>query len=240
MAWQIIRSGCSQASVNMKRDYELLQQLQSTPHPIYHDYSWEGDCATYGHFIEPFDFLNAAAVAKHQLNLAKRPTGGGIVFHLSDLAFSVLLPASHPAYSLNTLANYAFVNQVVSQSISHFLGQKACPELLPHEPTPMDAACKNFCMAKPTKYDVMLNGRKVGGGAQRRTKYGYLHQGTIALAMPREDYLQEILQPETYVLAAMKQHSFLLLDSTYSPKQLEDARKELKTLLIDNFCASED
>jgi len=238
MPWQIIRSGCSQASANMKRDYELLEQLQSTNDPIYHEYEWEGPSATYGHFIKPFDFLNAEAVVKHQLNLAKRPTGGGIVFHLSDLAFSVLLPASHPAYSLNTLANYAFVNRIVSQSISCFLGEKASPELLPHEPTPMDAACQHFCMAKPTKYDVMLNDRKVGGGAQRRTKYGYLHQGTIALAMPKEDYLQEILQPDTCVLAAMKKHSFLLLDSTYSIKQLTEARQELKALLIQNFCSA--
>lgn len=235
MGWQIIHSERAHASVHMLKDYELLCQLQMTHTPILHFYEWEGDSATYGHFIQPFDFLNKASVEKFQLNLAKRPTGGGIVFHLSDFAFSVLVPSSSPHYSLNTLENYAFVNQIVSHVIQQFLGNQSSPCLLPNEPNALDAHCQHFCMAKPTKYDVMLNGRKVGGGAQRRTKQGFLHQATISLAMPSEDYLQEILLSNTCVLQAMKQHSFLLLDSDYTVRQIEEARNGLKSDLITNF-----
>lgn len=235
MVWQIINSGRSHAHVNMNRDYELLCQLQSINHPIFHLYEWEGDCATYGHFIQPFDFLNKDAVEKFQLNLAKRPTGGGIVFHLSDLAFSILVPASSPFYSINTLDNYAFVNQVVSQVIHKFLGSKTTPQLLPDEPSPLDIDCQHFCMAKPTKYDVMLDGKKVGGGAQRRTKHGFLHQGTIALAMPSEEFLQKILLSNSCVLPAMKQNSYLLLGSSYTQKQVEEARHDLKNELVLSF-----
>ncbi|MBS4168181.1 hypothetical protein [Parachlamydia sp. AcF125] len=238
MIWQIIHSGCCSASANMYRDYELLSQLESIKAPIFHSYEWEGDCATFGHFIQPFDFLNAHAVDRLKLNLAKRPTGGGIVFHISDLAFSVLIPSSHPAYSVNTLETYAFVNQIVMQAVNTFLGPKVAPQLLPEEPTPLDASSQNFCMAKPTKYDVMLEGRKVGGGAQRRTKYGFLHQGTIALAMPSEAFLQEVLLPGTCVMTAMKQHSYLLLGPNYTAKQLSEARQELKKLLINGFSNS--
>ncbi|CCB85525.1 lipoyl protein ligase domain-containing protein [Parachlamydia acanthamoebae] len=235
MTWKIVQSGCCSASSNMHRDYELLSQLESIKQPIFHSYEWIGDCATFGHFIQPFDFLNEQAVNRLNLNLAKRPTGGGIVFHVSDLAFSALIPASHSAYSVNTLENYAFVNQVVMQALRAFMGNQALPQLLPEEPLPLDASSKNFCMAKPTKYDVMLEGRKVGGGAQRRTKHGFLHQGTIALAMPKEDFLQEILLPGTCVMTAMKQHSYLLLGANYTHKQLDEARQELKRLLIDGF-----
>jgi lipoate-protein ligase A len=45
------------------------------------------------------------------------------------------------------------------------------------------------CFTSPSRYDVVLNDSigkgqiKVAGAAQRRTKYGILHQGSIALNM---------------------------------------------------------
>jgi len=35
------------------------------------------------------------------------------------------------------------------------------------------------CFANPVRADIMLNGRKVAGAAQRRTRAGLLHQGSI-------------------------------------------------------------
>jgi lipoate-protein ligase A len=35
------------------------------------------------------------------------------------------------------------------------------------------------CFAGPVRYDVMSGSRKIAGGAQRRTKRGLLHQGSI-------------------------------------------------------------
>src|SRR5262249_49694531 len=142
--------------------------------------------ATYGHFIAPSQFLNLSAMADLGLDLAQRPTGGGITFHLSDLAFSMLIPASHPGYSANTLANYAFINHLVAKAIKEFMHLSKEPLLLPIEPALSDPKAAHFCMAKPTKYDLMLDGRKVAGAAQRRTKFGFLHQGTISLALPDE------------------------------------------------------
>jgi lipoate-protein ligase A len=62
-------------------------------------------------------------------------------------------------------------------------------------------------MAKPTKYDVMWEGKKVGGGAQRRTKYGFLHQGTISLGRPDEEFLSGILLDKE-LLSSFIQNSF--------------------------------
>ena len=53
-----------------------------------------------------------------------------------------------------------------------------------------------FCMAKPTIYDVVYQGRKIAGAAQRRRKNGYLHQGTISLAFPQMGLLNEVLFPK--------------------------------------------
>jgi lipoate-protein ligase A len=37
----------------------------------------------------------------------------------------------------------------------------------------------NECFAKPVRADVMIDGRKIAGAAQRRTRRGLLQQGSI-------------------------------------------------------------
>lgn len=231
---RILDTGINTPDKNMAIDAELLENLSAEPETILHLYEWSAPSATYGHFVQPFDFLDEANVAKSTLQLARRPTGGGIIFHEFDFAFSVLVPASHPKFSINTLENYALINQMVMQAVIKFMGRADSPMLLPEESMPLDESCKHFCMAKPTKFDVMINGRKVGGGAQRRTKAGILHHGSIALVVPSECYMKSLLKPGTRIYEAMASHSFPLLSGLVSPTQLSEARNALRTSLIDS------
>jgi lipoate-protein ligase A len=218
MKWEILDTGIRSAEENMQIDTDLLRELKEKPRPILHFYEWIGDTATYGYFIDPAKFLNMEGVARRGLKLARRPTGGGIVFHIWDFAFSVLIPEGHPGYSQNTLENYAFVNGAVQKTVKEFLGKEV-------HLTPTDIGSEaGFCMAKPTKYDVMLEGKKIAGAAQRKQKWGFLHQGTIALMMPPADYLTDVLQ-EKRVQGAMMTHTFPLTTN------LEKARLELRQLL---------
>ena len=45
--------------------------------------------------------------------------------------------------------------------------------------TAQRAVPTNVCFANPVSADVMVNGQKVAGAAQRRTRSGLLHQGSI-------------------------------------------------------------
>lgn len=228
MNWQILDTGRASALQNMEMDRRLLLELQSDGPSILRFYEWSGDSATYGYFTTPFKFLKEDSVQRHQLQLARRPTGGGILFHLTDLTFSLLIPASHPHFSLNTLDNYRFVNSFVATAVHQFLGETEPLQLLAQEEKFQEAACQHFCMAQPSQYDVMLKGGKVGGGAQRRTKQGYLHQGTISLAMPTESYLKELLLPDSPVLSAMQRYHVSLLGAEVTSKQLGQARRAMQ------------
>lgn len=233
MEWNIIDTGKRSASENMRIDAELLELLEYRSQPIIHLYDWQSDAATFGHFIEPASFLNLEGVQKMGLEIAKRPTGGGIIFHLSDLAFSILIPATHPKFSHNPLENYAFINQKVIVAIQEWAGGTL--QLLPNEPTSFAPACRQFCMAKPTKYDVMLGGRKVGGAAQRKTRFGYLHQGSIFLGNMNRDYLKTVLKFPEDVIQGMDLHSFPLLGQQVDFEDIEKARCQLSHHLCEIF-----
>jgi lipoate---protein ligase len=234
--WTIIDTGIQSASENMRFDTELLEKAHTFSSPILHLYEWAGESATYGYFTDPAELLNLENAQKLSLDLARRPTGGGIVFHLWDMAFSVLVPSHCPEFSTNTLENYAFVNNAVLSSVKEFLGNIPPLSLTPDDFSPWDSDCSRFCMAKPTKYDVMWEGKKIAGAAQRKTKKGYLHQGTIALVMPPLDYLDQILLPGTRVKEAMLAHTCPLLGRSSS--QMPQAKLRLRELLATHLTKS--
>ena len=146
-----------------------------------------------------------------------------------DMAFSIVVPLHSRAFSLNTLDNYAFVNRAVLQAVSVFLPQAL--ELISSDDHPADAHCSYFCMARPTRYDVVWQGRKVAGAAQRKTREGFLHQGTIALVMPSFEVLHDLLLPQTQVALAMRRHTLPLLGEKATERQCTAFKEELKRLL---------
>lgn len=225
----IIHTGQKSAEENMRCDAELLENAKNFSKPVLHFYEWEFPSATYGYFADPASLLFLDQIGP--LNLARRPTGGGVIFHIWDFAFSILVPANSALYSVNTLSNYALINAIVLSSIESFLGNSASFYLTPQDGAPSVKDCKHFCMAKPTQYDVMLKNKKVAGAAQRKTKEGFLHQGSICLQLPDRNYLNQIIRSKE-VIDAMYTHTFPLLgDQTVSKAQIEAAKVNLQTLL---------
>ena len=229
MQLKVLDTGSASAEQNMLLDSELLESLGSEP--VLHFYEWEKESISHGYFIVPGKFLDLNQVAMQDIDLARRPTGGGVVFHLWDFAFSVLIPSSSPHFSLNTLDNYDFINQAVLQAVQEFLGRGEKLELISQDAGAWDLSCHSFCMAKPTKYDLVLEGRKIAGAAQRKRKQGFLHQGTIALVMPPEERLRGLLLPEGKVADAILAHTYPLLGNHASTLQIEEAKRQLRELL---------
>lgn len=213
----------------MLLDEKLLNELDPNGAPILHLYQWAAPSATFGFFIAPEKHLDLEKGKKWNLDLGRRPTGGGIVFHIWDLAFSFLMPANHPAFSLNTLQNYQFVNGAVLEVVRAYFGLSA--ELIPQNGPSMGPDCQNFCMAKPTIYDVVHQGMKIAGAAQRRRQQGYLHQGTISLSAPNVELLEDVLRSKEDVVSAMEAFTF----APVKDEELGRVRKEIEKLLADKL-----
>lgn len=225
---QVINTGRAPAQEIMDQDEALLEGLDPSGQPILHLYEWKHPSATYGYFAQPARDLDLEAAKRRGLDLAKRPTGGGIVFHIWDLAFSFLMPANHPAFSLNTLENYRFVNEAVLATMHEIFPQSPA-SLIEASFAPKSEECSHFCMARPTQYDVVYQGKKIAGAAQRRRKSGYLHQGTISLAPPDTALLKEVLRSKESIVEAMLAYS-------YVPQlPLESSRPLIQKLLTEKL-----
>lgn len=227
---EILDTGISTAARNMRFDEKLLENLHPRGNPILHLYGWARPSATYGYFIKPEKHLDLKKAALHHLDLARRPTGGGIVFHIGDLAFSFLMPAEHPRFSLSPLQNYRFVNGIILEIVqAYFL---LTPKLIDRDAPSLGSDCKNFCMAKPTQYDVVYKGMKIAGAAQRKRRQGYLHQGTISLSAPKIQLLSDVLLSKKDVLQAMGTFTFAPIKEIGALRQ---TRIDLQKLLADKL-----
>lgn len=217
--WQIEEAGPRSAEWNMQVDQDCLLKISS---PWLRFYEWESLSATYGYFLDPWDYFDSQGVFSHSLQLARRPTGGGVIFHTCDLAFSIGVPASHRFYTHNTLESYAQINQRVLLAV-HSQAQLS---------TAQNSSRGGFCMTQPTIYDLMLDGRKVGGSAQRKTKQGLLHQGSLCLTLPSPLLLRGVLKPHLDIYENIKRTSYPLASQD---SDLVHLRAQLKQKLIQSL-----
>lgn len=227
---EILDTGISSAEENMRFDEKLLENLIPDEDPILHLYGWARPSATYGYFIRPENHLDLIKAGYHHLDLARRPTGGGIVFHIWDLAFSFLMPAGHPHFSIGTLDNYQFVNGAVLETVREYFS--LAPEIIVQDVQTSNPDCRNFCMAKPTQYDVVYKGMKVAGAAQRKRRQGYLHQGTISLFAPKIELLTDVLLSKKGIVQAMNAFTFAPVKEIH---ELKKTRADLQKLLADKL-----
>lgn len=230
MEWEVVDTGIGLPEHIMAYDAEGLESLGDRTHPLLHLYTFLEPSATYGYFLRPDTLFRMDRVAAHGLQLARRPTGGGVIFHVWDLAFSVLIPATHPQFSANTLENYALVNRPVLRAVESFLSQNGL-ELTPDDGTIIGAGCEHFCMAKPTRYDVVWKGKKIAGAAQRKTRHGLLHQGSISLMLPDFQLVADLLQPGLAVVEGMQAFTYPLLGKECDIARRDEGRKELQEKL---------
>lgn len=226
---KIIHTGEKSAEENMRFDAELLEKALDFSEPVLHFYEWKSPSATYGYFANPASLLFLEQA--ESLDLAKRPTGGGVIFHIWDFAFSILVPSRSPLYSINTLDNYALINTMVLSSIESFLEKSTSLHLVPQDGLALSGDCKHFCMAKPTQYDVMWRNKKIAGAAQRKTKKGFLHQGSICLQLPDRNYLNRVIRSQEVIDAMYAHTSPLLGEGFVSKLQINKAKIRLQTLL---------
>lgn len=228
--WKVIDTGTASAAKNMAYDAHLLELMKPEDPPILHFYDWARSSITHGWFVNPDEYLDKHELAKEGFELARRPTGGGLLFHTVDFAFSMLVPAEHEGFHEKVIDNYAYINAIVKQAIDQVIAEEGI--LLPEDPVETHAAKERFCMAKPTIYDVMVGGKKIAGAAQRKKKQGYLHQGSIAIAVPSERLLKRVLVEPDAVIPSMQSLTYPML-SDATEKDIHNMRRKLKETLAE-------
>ncbi|MBV9617743.1 MAG: hypothetical protein JO201_00890 [Verrucomicrobia bacterium] len=151
------------APLNMAIDEALLEFATQ---PTIRFYQWDHPALSFGYFGR------FAEVENEPRDLVRRWTGGGIVFHGEDLTYSLVIPSGDPAFAESSTSIYEKVHKALGTGLAASglqaeLVSIAAPKI------------SESCFANPVRADVLSNGRKVAGAAQRRARGGLLQQGSI-------------------------------------------------------------
>lgn len=161
------------AALNMAIDEALVETANLS---MLRFYRWRRPSVSFGYFGR---YADVADSAKDRA-VVRRWTGGGIVPHEEDLTYSLIIPATEPLFTKSSREIYAAVHDAIRRALianrfSASLANAAAPKFSEH------------CFANPVAADVMMDGRKIAGAAQRRTRKALLHQGSIQRPdLPRE------------------------------------------------------
>lgn len=154
------------AAENMAVDEWLL--LCQSPVPILRSYRWLQPAVTFG-FAEKVAPIRALYPKRE---MTRRWTGGGVVEHGEDATYSLILPRACAPDWQNSAAVYATVHEAVAIALRarglHAIGVGEGSQIP-----------GSLCFQAPVRHDVLIDGRKVAGAGQRRTRDGVLHQGSL-------------------------------------------------------------
>ena len=153
------------AAVNMAVDEVLLLHARRA---ILRVYGWARPAVTYGYF----ERWEPVAAANPGREWVRRWTGGGIVPHGKDWTYSLIVPRGDPFARVGAAESYRLIHES--------LGEAMRAEGVQAGVTPAAAPkVSQACFENPAQYDVLAGGHKIAGAAQRRSRFGMLHQGSV-------------------------------------------------------------
>jgi lipoyl(octanoyl) transferase len=166
--WLSLRHTLLPPAENMAWDEALLEAAARLGRPVLRFYGWAGPAATFGYFQKIAEVERLTALRP----LLRRPTGGGLVPHDADWTYSAVLPPDAPWYSLRAIESYRRMHEWIRTAFAEI---EVATELSPCA----RKGAPGQCFVGAEQFDVLLDGRKFAGAAQRRTKDGLLIQGSI-------------------------------------------------------------
>lgn len=168
---------------NMDIDASLLKNASALEgRPLVRFYDWDRPAVSIGYVQKP------DIVKDKKYEVVKRPTGGGVVYHDRDFTYTVVVPSTHWIARLDRIESYRVIHKAVVRAFAAF----GLNGLLVDTEQPKTDRATMQCFITPTKYDVLCEIRRGGtakfaGSAQRRTRNGILHQGSIILEAAQGD-----------------------------------------------------
>jgi lipoate-protein ligase A len=162
----ILPDKCFDGPMQMALDEVLLSSVTK---PTLRIYRWSSPWVTFGYFQKHAE----VSLSYPGMPCVRRWTGGGMVEHGLDHTFSLMIPKGYSNSMLAPTLFYrklhALIAEWLCQELGSSVGMVSGEEVLQG----------SSCFTAPAKDDLLLGGRKILGGAQRRSAGALLYQGSL-------------------------------------------------------------
>ena len=166
--WLRFDSGANTPAYNMALDEALLENAETLGQPVLRFYDWTEPCATFGYSQK---IVQIEATTKLR-PLIRRCTGGGLVPHDGDWTYSLIFPPNHEWAGQSATESYQRAHELL-QAAFEKIGVETVLADCCRRPKPGE------CFEGHELHDLLWNGKKIAGAAQRRNRLGLLIQGSV-------------------------------------------------------------
>ncbi len=168
---------------NMAVDQALLETANRTGQMTLRFYQWSEPTLSLGYFQSHLD--RESHPPSRQCAMVRRKTGGGAIMHDRELTYSLCVPSQNRWSSKNTEL-YESIHQVIIELLAEFeIGCKLFKDVDPttefRNSVPKIRQNAFMCFERRSPGDIVLDGYKIVGSAQRRAKNALLQHGSILL-----------------------------------------------------------
>lgn len=198
-----------------------LDEAVRADSPTFRCYGFDPAGITIGYF-QRFEDVFPLREACPGSVLVRRVTGGGAIAHDGDLTFSIVARPDDPIFSGPIESSYERIHDAVADSLAS-LGAGASRRRREAVASDSHRDRDPICFHKATRYDLVANGRKLVGSAQRRTRERVLHHGSIPL-MPNP------LAPQAADVATLLGRRVEFEELADALRQAFEARFDLKLI----------
>ncbi len=197
--WYFINDGEKSGAYNMALDKYLA--LYPPDKPVLRLYYWDPPAVSlgYGQKIigydkNIFDILN--------IDIVKRPTGGRAVFHRNEITYSVVIPENYEYFKCGIHELYRIISEALLAGLKNI--NSNCK--IERNVKEVNEYTKNVnCYESTARFEIILNGKKIVGSAQRRLKNGILQHGSI-LFEDNQFLLNSLLSERDSEIAEIKEY----------------------------------
>lgn len=186
---------------NMQKDIKLFNDVEnSTDTSILRIYSWSKPCISLGYSQKIDEEIDISKAKEMGWDVVVRPTGGGIVFHNeSEVTYTLITSIDNPILPKGLVPSYKKISEAIVVALrnigirSEILNTKY--ETLNKSKTQNSNFKTNLCFSYPTEYEIVVDGKKIVGSAQKRGKKALLQQGSIFMSPTDEQVFSVLKKP---------------------------------------------
>ena len=174
--WRLIEFSCVDAYTNMAIDEAIFIGREKLGLPAtLRFYGWEPAAISIGYFQEIEDPC-LEEYKRQKLTIVRRFTGGGAILHKNEITYSLACPTNEFIAFSNIKKTQQLVHQAIILALQSLRINAQLKRKQSKKPDPY------FCFVNPCKDDVVEDGQKIVGSAQRRRNRTFFQHGSIKIS----------------------------------------------------------
>ncbi len=186
--WRLIDSGRCGAAFNMALDEAIATRVRRDGlSPVLRLYGWDRPSLSLGCFQKASE-VDTGYCRSRGIPVVRRPTGGRAILHDEELTYSFAATTGSGLFSQGLLDSYRKVAAAFNLAFQK-LGVRA--EAKDRREKGRVLAGSPLCFQSSSYGEILIEGKKVVGSAQKRWEDGMLQQGAVPYAF-REDEICRI------------------------------------------------